>query len=339
MSEFQLGLLFIGVLAIVGVIVYNRVQERLAGRQAEQAFGSQHDDVLLDEPAPRREPTLEPVARKPDHEPAASAQALPDEALDYVIKLTVQRPLSVSAFIEYWSPLEHRFAKRALAAGSEDGSAWMRIAQGDPTAYGAFQTALQLVSRAGVVNEGELIEFRSEVENLAAALGATVVAPEMKRTMERARELDQFCADADIQIVLNLVAEAGGPFSVTKLDSAITAAGLGRGADEAYALRDTNGHVLYTVSPFRAESEGELAKLGFYLDVPRAPEVRKTYESMVRLARQLAAGLGGTLVDDNGRALDEQSLAAIGAELDAVRQALETRGLPPGGPLATRLFS
>ena len=45
------------------------------------------------------------------------------------------------------------------------------------------------------------------------------------------------------------------------------------------------------------------------------------------------------MIDDNGRPLDEQSLAAIGAELDAVRQALEGRGLPPGGPLALRLFS
>ena len=45
------------------------------------------------------------------------------------------------------------------------------------------------------------------------------------------------------------------------------------------------------------------------------------------------------MVDDNGRALDEQSLAAIGVELDTVRQALEGRGLPPGGALALRLFS
>lgn len=339
MSELQLGLLFIGVVAIVGVIVYNRLQERLAGRQAERAFGSRHADVLLGESAPRREPTLEAVARKPDHEPDASTQTLPDEALDYVIRLTVQRPLSVSAFLEYWVPLEHRFAKRALAAGSEDGSAWRRITQGDPAAYGAVQIALQLVSRAGVVNEGELIEFRSGVENLAAALGATVAAPEMKRAMERARELDQFCADTDIQIVLNLVPAAGGPFSEAKLDSAIAAAGLGRGADGAYVLHDADGHVLYAVSPVSGAGEGELAKLGFYLDVPRVPEVRKTYESMARLARQLASGLGGTLVDDNGRALDEQSLAAIGVELDTVRQALEGRGLPPGGALALRLFS
>lgn len=339
MSEFQLGLLFIGVLAIVGVIVYNRIQERQVRRQAERAFGSRHEDVLLGEPATRREPTLEPVTRKAEHEPGAATQALPDEALDYVISLTTQRPLSVSAFFEYWGPLEHRFARQSLAAASEDGSTWKRIAPGDPGAYSAFQTALQLVSRAGIAREGELIEFRSEVENLAAALGATVVAPELKRVMSRARELDQFCADNDIQVALNLIAGDGGPFSAGKLDSAIVAAGLEPTAGDAYALRDPEGNLLYSVSPVAAENGGELVQLGFSLDVPRVREVRKTYESMVRLADQLAAGLGGALVDDNGRALDENSLAAIGAELDTVRQALERRGLPPGGPLALRLFS
>jgi len=340
MSEFQLGLLSIGALAIVGVIVYNRVQERLARRQAERAFGSQHEDVLLGESTARREPTLEPAARTGDHEPdASSMQALPDEALDYVISLTSERPLPVSAFFEHWGPLEHRLARRALASGSEDGSAWKSLGQGDPGAYIAFQIALQLVSRAGVAREGELIEFRAEVENLAAALGATVVAPELKRVMARARELDQFCADADIQVALNLVASDGEPFPAARLDSAVVAAGLERAADGAYALRDAEGGLLYTVTPVAGEIKSGIAKLGFYLDVPRVREVRKTYESMVRLASQLAAGLGGTLVDDNGRALDEKSLAAIEAELDTVRQTLERRGLPPGGPLALRLFS
>jgi hypothetical protein len=339
MTEFQLGLLLIGILAIVGVIVFNRVQERLASKRAERAFGSQHADVLLGESPQRREPTLEPSTRKLERDPGTLTQALPDEALDYVIVMSPARPLSAAAFLEYWGPLEHRFAKRVLAAGRVDESGWKRIAQGDGAAYGAFQAALQLVTRAGVVNEGELIEFRSQVENLAASLGATVAAPEMKQAMDRARELDQFCADADIQIVLNLVATAGSAFPAAKLESALAAAGLGREPDGQHALRDADGRVLYAVFAVRGENEGEISKLAFSLDVPRVPEVRKSYESMVRFAHQLAAGLGGGLIDDNGRPLDEQSLTAIGAEIDAVRRALEGRGLPPGGALALRLFS
>jgi hypothetical protein len=339
MTEFQLGLLLIGVVAIVAVIVFNWVQERTATKRAERAFGSQHEDVLVADAQPRREPTLEPAIRKTSAEPGAPAQTLPDSGLDYVITLTAARPLPAAAFLEYWLPLEHRFAKRVLVAAQDQAGAWKHIAQGEPAAYNAFQTALQLVTRAGVVSDGELIEFRSEVENLAATLGISAVAPEMKQAMDRARELDQFCADADIQIVLNLVPSDGSGFPDGKLQAAILAAGLERLVDGNYALRDALGRVLYVVFAVPEDGEGEVAKLAFSLDVPRVPEVRKAYESMVRLARQLAAGLGGSLIDDNGRPLDEQSLAAIGAELDAVRQSLEGRGLPPGGALALRLFS
>jgi hypothetical protein len=45
------------------------------------------------------------------------------------------------------------------------------------------------------------------------------------------------------------------------------------------------------------------------------------------------------IVDDNARVLDEQALAAIGAQLDAVRATLEARGIEPGSPAALRLFS
>ena len=50
MSELQSGLLAIGALVVVGVLIYNRVQERRAKRDAERAFGSGHDDILLRPP-------------------------------------------------------------------------------------------------------------------------------------------------------------------------------------------------------------------------------------------------------------------------------------------------
>jgi FtsZ-interacting cell division protein ZipA len=59
---------------------------------------------------------------------------------------------------------------------------------------------------------------------------------------------------------------------------------------------------------------------------------------MARAARQLAAE-GGRLVDDNGRVLDERAIAAIEAQLQAVRHTLVERGIEPGSALAQRLFS
>ena len=60
---------------------------------------------------------------------------------------------------------------------------------------------------------------------------------------------------------------------------------------------------------------------------------------MARLAHQLAAVLGGSLVDDNGKPLDEHAIAAIAAQLDAVSTRLAAQGVAPGSPAALRLFS
>jgi hypothetical protein len=259
----------LGVVALVGVLGYNYLQERSARKHAERSFTSRHSDVLLDEPEARREPTLEPH-RRPEPQPGAT----PHPGVDYIIEVSL--PLG-----EGWAAIEHRFGRRALLT---DRSA-----------------ALQMVTHEGVVSEAELLEFRSEVETLATKAGATARAPEMRGALEAAQELDRACADADIQIALHVIGATGElpgeshPFRVTRRADGLT----------------------------------------FTLDVARTLEPGRSYEAMVRAAKQA----GGELIDDNGRPLDDRTLAAIGAQIEAVRQELLGRGIEPGGPLAQRLFA
>jgi hypothetical protein len=161
------------------------------------------------------------------------------------------------------------------------------------------------VSRAGVVSEAELIEFRSAVETLGAKLGATLAAPEMRAAPESARELDKVCADSDIQVALHVV----GP-----------------------GIEPEPGE-----QPFRVVRREDGVTL--VLDVAVTPELGRSYEAMARAASTLAASHGARLVDDRGNPLDERSLAAIGAQLEAVRQTLAVHGIDTGSPLARRLFS
>lgn len=288
MTDLQLGLAVIGAVAVIGVLVYNRVQERSVRRQVERAFASRHADVLLGAQQPRREPTLEAGPRRA----AAQSEALPDPRVDYVIDLAVPRGGDTAVLRESWTATERRFAPRALLA---------------PAADGKWHAALQMVSRAGVVSDAELLEFRSQVETLAAKIGATVSSPEMRPALEAARELDRACADADIQIAFHLV---------------------GISSQQNQQLADQS----FQVTP---REDG----LTFTLDVARTLEPGRSYEAMARAGRQLAATHGGRLVDDNGNALDEHALATIGAQLEAVRQELAGHGIEPGTPLALRLFS
>jgi hypothetical protein len=274
MGDLVLGLLVLGVALFVAVLIYNRVQERSARRALEQAFDGPRADTLADEhPLPRREPTLAPQ------------DSAPDERVDYVIELKGAR----APVLREWAPIEERFGRRALLSDAQ----------------GTWRAALQLVSRAGAVSEAELIEFRSEVENLANKVGAAVNVPEMRAAMEAARELDKVCADSDIQVALHVVggaidADLGEqPFQVVRREDGVT----------------------------------------LVLDVALTPDLSASYEAMARAGRALAEARGGKLVDDRGQELDARGLAVIGAQLEAVRQTLAARGIETGSPLAQRLFS
>ena len=285
MTDLQVGLALIGVFAVAAVLAYNWLQERRAKRAAERAFASGHSDVLLDEPHGRREPTLGAHAR-----PAPlQAEAMPDAQVDYIMELSVPAGAAAPLLRELWAPIESRFARRVLLAASGT----------------TVHAALQLVTRAGVVSDAELLEFRSAVETLAAKLGATVAAPEMREALDAARELDRACADADIQVALHVIGIPG----VAPIESSL----------------------------FSVASRPDGVTLA--LDVARTTEPRRAYDAMARAGMQLAQAGGGRIVDDNGTALDERALATIGAQLDAVQAMLAARGIEPGSALALRLFS
>jgi hypothetical protein len=202
-------------------------------------------------------------------EPVLAGKAA-DARIDYAIKVQGVPP----------AELEKRFAGRALVTGSG--------------------VALQMVSRRGVVSEAELVDFRSQVETLAASHGGTVSAPEMRAALEAAHALDKACAEVDIQIALHVIGIDAEPFD-----------------EKAFkAVKRQDG-------------------LTLLLDVPRTPDLPESYEAMVTRAQSL----GGRLVDDNGNPLDGRALAAIGVEVEATRARMAELGVEPGSPLALRLFS
>lgn len=357
MNEFQASLLLIGVAVVLGVLAYNKWQERRATRAADEVFRSRHPDVLIGEgdaqagehPVAQIQTRIEsvPVSQLPiaaDSPIGDGGDAGRREArVDYIVGLTAEHPIAVSAALDHWARIEHRFARRATLSGWIDGK-WTTLARG--AVCERLQAALQLVSRKGVLSESELLEFRSEVETLASKLGASAVCAEMREALEAARGLDTLCVEADIQIVLQVVAPPGAVLSGTKLRAAVEASGfildnLGR-----FVLHDESGRELYSLSdraggPFAAATMKDTSPraVTLALDVPRTPDTQRTFAAMVRFGRHLSGILGGALVDDNNRPLDDRAMVTIDAQLTVVRQSLETHGISPGSALAMRLFS
>ena len=358
MSEFQTSLLVIGALVIVAVVAYNKWQEHRAGQAAEERFRSRHPDVLIgaesepESPAGVATGSATRLELKLNTQPPLPKTAVPASAyeaaplvpvMDYVIALESGDPIGVAVLREHWTILQHRFAQRAALSADFDGE-W-----GDLRPEGTWRSAraaLQLVTRQGVVSEGELLEFRSGVESMASALGAIAAAPEMREALHAACALDGICAAADIQVAFHVVAAPGASFAGTKVRAAAEASGFSLDRLGRFTLVDEDGRELYALADrsgarFEAGTMKEAAPqaLTLSMDVPRSPETQRTFESMARFGRHLASLLGGGLVDDNDNPLDERATATIGAQLQIVRKNLEARGISPGSAIALRLFS
>ncbi len=159
----------------------------------------------------------------------------------------------------------------------------------------------------------------------------------------RARELDTFCADADIEVAVNVVGQFGATFSAARVKQLALEAGLsetGSGELVRYAEDGTPAYAIRRFEDASAKHSNVYVNgLTFALDVPHVANAPAMLAEMFQLAARLAGTLGGQLVDDKRRPLSEAGLASIRRSLEAVVGEMEAHGIPAGGALARRLFS
>jgi ZipA-like protein with FtsZ-binding domain len=347
MSDLQLALLAAGVAGVGAVLAYNKWQEVQYRRRAEATFRAEREDVLLRGAAAERVEPFVPAQDRPaiQPEPArAAAPALLSEALDYIVTVDASEGLAGDAVLAAVDGVRHRCTKAVTWEGFHESDARWQPLRAD-RGYAAMRAGLQLVDRRGAATAEELQTFAAGVTEAAAGLGARAAVPDGKAALERAAELDRFCADVDICIALNIVSAAAA-FPGAKVRSLAQAAGLALEADGTFRRRDGSGRVLYELAnlepvAFEPEALKTLTTRGLTLqiDVPRAPGGERTFVQFAELAQQLARSLGANIVDDNRRALGPAGFESIRTQLKGVYKSMEARGIEAGGALALRLFS
>lgn len=362
-SELQMGLIGVGVAAVVGVVAYNKWQEGRHRRRAEKAFGEAHSDVLLEpglrEPAeggghdphsaatqivePTHRATKQASARRgsPAELPAAS------ELCDCVLRIESIEALSASKLLAAAAEAMGDIGKPLSWFGFDDANnVWVGIDRGAPGAYHWFAVALQLVDRRGPVGETELVRFFNGVQRVADQFMAVpAAAPTRNEVLTLANELDHFCAGVDVQIGLNIVA-ADSPFAGTKIRAFAEAQGWTLDEGGSYQAADSDGQALFSMSnldgtPFSSAAMRELQTRGLtlLLDVPRTVNGTFAFDRMLASARQLADALGGQVVDDNRAAFGETEAHVIRGQVEQFQNRMTERGLAPGSELAERLFA
>lgn len=351
MGELQFGLIAIGTLVVAGVFFYNKWQERRYRRQAEAAFGSRHEDVLMRaggeaartdaEPPERIEPMLSSLGAAP--ESAVASRRVLAESIDFIVPIEAAEDVAGAAVLDAAAAALERCPRSVHLEGFDEKLASWELV--DPErSYAKLRAGLQLVDRRGPADEDELDAFGAAVEEAAATLGMLATIPEPADAVERAKELDRFCGEVDIRIAVHLMND-DAPFPGAKLDAVAKAAGFELDEpDGKFRCRDESGAIVCALAnfepiPFKVDSLETLSTraVTLELDVPRAP--RGAFSHFREAAERLARQLNARIVDDNRQPLGAKSFDAIGAQLQTVHTAMEARGIAPGGALALRLFS
>lgn len=322
--------------------------ERLEPRFGDPAHDAEHAAAGPDQTPPAAA-DVPPTGREVEPQPVLPALPIEyaDEVVDCVLRLTAPAPVPAPAVWAMQNAWAAELSKPLhwLVRSEADGL-WRLSDVHDSGRYGEWVAALQLADRRGPVSDGELARFFDGVQQVAKQSGAELELPSRSVTVLRADRLDQFCASVDIQFVLHVVEALGGVFPGTKLRGVAEAAGLALEADGVFRARDEAGGELFTVANLGterldAESIKSLATHGLTLtlDVPRVTDGALAFDRMLATARQLAATMGGELVDAQRVPLSVAMIDAIRAKTAELQQTMRNAGVDPGGIRALRLFS
>jgi hypothetical protein len=360
MSDLQLSLLALGAVVIMLVVAYNIWQERRARRRAQKAFAGTAGDALFEEAPERREPTLgklpdadteEPILARGD---AAGAPVRPDELeapggpaaevssrIDTVAVVLADDPV----MSEQLAALREAMSRHATPVHVEGivDEQWHPVDRSPRRSWRELRVGLQLASRKGAVTEDEIEIFNRAIAEFAAGVNAVSQREAPSAAAARARELDQFCADADIEVAVNVIGQFGATFPIARVKQVALEHGLSETASGELVRHGPDGAPEFVVrrfdDPTAKPSTTYFPGITFALDVPHVADAPGVLADMVKLAEAFAAALAGQLVDDNRRPLTEQGLASIRRSLERVFHDMEAHGIPAGGPLARRLFS
>ena len=346
MSEFQSSLLVIAVIVVVAVYVYGWWQQWRYRRSLNRIEPAARAGS---EPASPQQTAALADGQDGEHFITGGAPdtcTLLDERTDYIVSMTPKFPLSAQALARIWQR-RFDFGKTLRACGCNVANGvWERIIPESSTTYSEMKVGLQLVDRDGAISETRLADFRELMGEVGRKEDADMVLPLVDSAMERARELDAFCAEVDQMIGLNLVCGADRALFASEVAAVVQPMGMSLQADGAFHLFGQDGATLFTLgafdgTPFQHHTLDQMrvSSLTLLLDIPRVSDSAQRFDEMTLFAMELATALHATLVDDERVLLVKGALDQIRARVAAVEQRMVQGGIAPGSVQAMRLFS
>jgi len=283
-----------------------------------------------------------------DAEPAPAAPAAPadnasltpstavvdrlDPRLDCIVQVHLPAPTPAHRLVQAAAVLRMAGSKPILVEADGAAAGWLHLHAGLP-ALQRVRVGLLLANRSGPASASEFDEFARLVTAFAQASGATETRlPDRAPVLEHARQVDEFCAQLDTLIGVNV--KTTQPMNSTALAALALELGLTPHAGQRYVSRGDQGDVRFSMSGGQRPD-----LITFLLDVPRAASAGQPWTAMLACARRCAQIQSGILVDDALRPLTDSAVAAVARQLESHYQALDAAGMPAGSPAALRVFN
>jgi hypothetical protein len=378
MTDLHWALLAIAGVLLLAIWIYSRWQERRALARLDAALRRGVGDPLAElKPATvaprsvarRIEPRLgtalgapdgtasgEPVAlpaesvgqsaaaATPDDESSveraeSSAYSLPDgwsedPLLDFVVELRCTHAVDGVAALEARNQLDRLQLPLPAHLAVWDAKSQQWTAPDRFGFYSELLVAVQMAHRNGVLGEIDAARFIAATQQIALAVDADFDAPDVPRLVAQAAELDRLCARFDVQITLTVEASEA-PWSADAVQSAATALGFMPAGTGRWELREATGDLQLVLSAPSLPTP----RLAVSIDVPLARPGSSPLTVQFQVAEQLAARLGGRVVDDNGRPVQRDGHFAVAAQLATLYEQMQAEGIAAGSERARRLYA
>lgn len=345
MSNLLIGLGLLGAGALAGVAAFNYGQQRKVQRQYQRA-----------QLALRQDPNAAADTAQTDSAaaflPAHKLPVLP-EPLDSLIDSIVPLNLHGSRYGEVLlaaMPDTRRVGGKALLfeALNLQTQEWEYPRAGEQ--YSQMQLGVQLMQGAHRLNNIDFSEFAAAANHYAEKIHASAELPDMRSEMERAKDLEKFVQEADLEVLL-CVSSRDTPWSAGYIQQHAQRLGFIAGAYPGrmvYSLPWAEGAEAQPIFALTFDAQAALAEdlsdsalrqIRLTLAVPQVPRHLQAYDKLRQVAIDFAAKMDGYISDEQGRAISAAFMDSMASTLDAVYDQLDARDLAAGSPLARRLFA
>lgn len=308
------------------------------------------DEALVPEwrePAMAADEPLEemPVAAMPHEFAADSAPPADwcDDSIDLIARLHFNDGIAADDLRQAQSAMQAH--QRVHLRVFVEAGRWLPLAEAGEDSYAQAWFALQLVDRRGAVSTNDFEALRHALQALASLRNGSLDFPDVAALGEQARALDEFCAQLDLQLAINVLDAGQGAFPGTKIRGMAEAAGMQLNGKGEFHAHDEHGNFLFALVNMGDAFDAQTMKtmhthgLTFLLDVPHVRDGAHAFERMLSTARQFANTLDAALVNAQRAPISDVMVDSIRKKIFEIHEQMNLAGIPAGGMRALRLFS